>query len=291
MTIVGWFFSLAIAPFIYASAEASASEHTYQHEGRVCRRCPPGLYMKRRCTKSHDTICAPCTTNHYTQFWNYIHKCQYCNNFCQENQYVKSECNQFHNRVCECKDGYFWKYEFCMKQKECPQGFRVAAPGTPHKDTVCAKCGPGFFSSVSSATMQCQRHTNCTELGLKLDIVGTMWHDNLCSPCQPSGTEEGISECEEALFNFVARQNIRQKKMLQLGKALTILTQADVTQIKNGEQQTRLLLKDWKMKRDVSISTEDLVKALREVKLNKIARKVINKFLKSGNYKHRNIET
>lgn len=68
--------------------------------------------------------------------------------------------------------------------------------------------------------------------------------------------------------------------MLQLGKALTILTEDDVVQIKNGKQQTRLLLNVGKMKRDVSISAEDFVKALREVKLKKIAKKVIHKFLK-----------
>ncbi|XP_051879633.1 tumor necrosis factor receptor superfamily member 11B-like [Pristis pectinata] len=279
----GWFFSLVLASLIYASAKASVTEHTYQHEGRTCSRCPPGLYMKTRCTKSQDTICAPCPANHYTQFWNYVQKCQYCNNFCQENQYVKLECNQFHNRVCECKDGYFWKYEFCMKQAECPRGFGVKTAGTPLSNTVCVKCPPGFFSSVSSATMQCKRHTNCTELGLELDIAGTAWHDNLCNPCQPHESEEGTSECEAALFYFVVRQNIKQKKLLQLGKVLTILSQDDIRQIKNGKLQILPLLKKWKMQRGGSISAEDLVKALREVKLNKIAKKVAKKFLKYEN--------
>ncbi|XP_062898359.1 tumor necrosis factor receptor superfamily member 11B-like isoform X1 [Mobula hypostoma] len=277
-----WFFSLVFAPLIYASAKASVAEQTYQHQGRTCSRCPPGSYMKTPCTKTQDTVCAPCSEKHYTQFWNYLQKCQYCNNFCQENQYVKQDCNQYHNRVCECKDGYFLEHEFCMKQKECPPGFEVHTPGTPLSDTVCAKCPSGFFSSVTSTTAKCKRHTNCSELGLELDIAGTAWHDNLCSPCQPHDSEGGISVCEEALFHFVARQNIKQKKLLQLRKALTDSTQDDILQIKQDKQQILPLIKKWKMRRGANISAEDLVKVLRKVKLNKIARKVAKKFLKNG---------
>ncbi|XP_069776678.1 tumor necrosis factor receptor superfamily member 11B-like [Narcine bancroftii] len=276
-----WFFSLVIASLAYARSQSCAPECTYQHEGRICRHCPPGFYMKTYCTKDHDTICAPCSANHYTKFWNYVRKCQYCNNFCYENQYVKHECNQFHNRICECKDGYFLKYEFCIKHRECPQGFEVETPGTPYRDTVCKRCGPGFFSSESSASLLCKRHTNCTELGLELDIKGNAWHDNLCSPCQPHVSEEGISECEQALFYFVGRQKIKQKKILQLGKALGISPRDERKQVKNGKLQIIPLLKKWKMQQGVHISAEDLVKILRKVKLNKIVKKVMKKFLRN----------
>ncbi|XP_059840205.1 tumor necrosis factor receptor superfamily member 11B-like isoform X2 [Hypanus sabinus] len=274
-----WFFSLVFAPFIFASAKAvDVEERTYQHEGQTCTRCPPGTHLKTHCSKTQDTVCVPCSEKHYTQYWNYLQKCQYCNIFCQENQNVKRECDRYHNRVCECKDGYFLKYEFCVKQKECPPGSEVQTPGTPLRDTVCAKCPSGFFSSVTSATAKCERHTNCTDLGLELDVAGTAWHDNLCSPCQPRNSEEGISVCEEVLFNFVAQQNIRQKKLLQLIKVLTGSTQDDILQDK---LQLLPLLKKWKTQHGVNRSAEDLVTALKKVKLNKIAKKVAKKFLKA----------
>uniref|UniRef100_UPI00398F412C tumor necrosis factor receptor superfamily member 11B-like n=1 Tax=Pristiophorus japonicus TaxID=55135 RepID=UPI00398F412C len=280
-----WLLSLVIVFFVYASTEkCKASVPTYQYEDRTCNRCPPGQYMKIHCTKDHDTLCAPCLAYHYTQFWNYLKKCQYCNNFCKRNQYIKHDCNATHNRVCECNDGYFWKYEFCVKQKECLPGSGVKTTGTPYTDTVCVKCPRGFFSSVSSTTAQCKRQTNCTELGLKLDILGTAWHDNLCSPCQPHDSREGISECEEALFNFVARQKIGQRKVFTLGKMLLNMTKTNMLKTwndKQEQQQIRLLLEKWKMHQTESVTAEAFVKILRAAKFNKIAKKVAKKFLKS----------
>ncbi|GCC19471.1 hypothetical protein chiPu_0000013, partial [Chiloscyllium punctatum] len=277
-------FTLVSVIVIYISTEkCKASVPTFQHEGLTCSRCPPGQHMTLHCTKDHDTVCAPCSANHYTQFWNYLKKCQYCNNFCKENQNVKHECNATHNRVCECKDGYFWEYEFCMKQKACPPGYGVKTAGTPYSSTVCGKCAQGFFSSVTSATAQCKRHTNCTELGLKLDIPGTAWHDNLCSPCQPHGSEEDSTECEKALFNFVARQNIGQRKVFSLGKALLNKTRKSMLQTwneKEEQQQIMLLLLKWKMQQSANVTAEALMKILRAAKLNKVVKKLSRKFLR-----------
>ncbi|XP_067832390.1 tumor necrosis factor receptor superfamily member 6B-like [Heptranchias perlo] len=281
-----WLLSLVIAFFIDASTKkCMASVPTYQYGNQTCSRCPPGQHMKEHCTKDHDTLCAPCSADHYTQFWNYIHKCQYCNNFCKENQYVKHDCNATHNRVCECKNGYFWKYEFCMKHKECLPGSGVKTAGTPYTDTICVKCPPGYFSSVSSTTAQCKSHTNCTELGLKLDIFGTAWHDNLCSPCQPHNSREGISECEEALFYFVARQKIGQRKVFSLGKTLLNMNKRRMLQTWNDkgvQQQIMLFLEKWKMQQSKSVTADDFVKILKAAKLNKIAKKVARKFLKNS---------
>ncbi|XP_078073246.1 tumor necrosis factor receptor superfamily member 11B-like [Mustelus asterias] len=278
--------SLAFAFLIYASTEKCiAAVPTFQYEGRTCSRCPPGHYMKVYCTKDHDTICAPCSADHYTQFWNYLQKCQYCNNFCKDNQYVKHECNATHNRVCECNDGFFWKYEFCMKQKECLPGYGVKNAGTSYSDTVCGKCTRGFFSSVSSTTAKCKKHTNCTELGLKLDTLGTVWHDNLCSPCQPHDSKEGVTECEQTLFYFVARQKMEQWQVFSLGKALVNETRRNMRQTwddKQEHQQIMLYFDKWKKKQSENITAEALVKVLRAAKLNRIAKKVSKKFLKDN---------
>ncbi|XP_048385658.1 tumor necrosis factor receptor superfamily member 11B-like [Stegostoma tigrinum] len=276
--------TFVIVIIIYISIEkCKASVPTFQHEGLTCSRCPPGQHMVQHCTKDHDTECAPCSANHYTRYWNYLKKCQYCNNFCKENQNVKHECNATHNRVCECIDGYFWEYEFCMKQKTCLPGYEVKTTGTPYSNTICRKCARGFFSSVTSTIAQCKRHTNCTELGLKLDIPGTAWHDNLCSPCQPSGSEEDATECEKALFNFVARQKLGQRQVFSLGKALLNETKRNMLQTRNDmeeQQQIMLLFHKWKMQQSADVTVEALAKILRTAKLNKVVKKMSRKFLR-----------
>ncbi|XP_048451853.1 tumor necrosis factor receptor superfamily member 11B-like isoform X2 [Rhincodon typus] len=276
--------TFVIVIIIYISIEkCKASASTFQHEGLTCSRCPPGQHMVQHCTKDHDTQCAPCSASHYTQYWNYLKKCQYCNIFCKENQNVKHECNATHNRVCECKDGYFWEYEFCTKQKTCLPGYGVKTAGTPYSSTICRKCARGFFSSVTSTIAQCKRHTNCTELGLKLDIPGTAWHDNLCSPCQPSGSEEDTTECEKALFNFVARQKLGQRKVFSLGKALLNETKRNLLQTwndKEEQQQIMLLFHKWKIQQSADVTVEALVKILTAAKLNKVVKKMSRKFLR-----------
>ncbi|MGH0137704.1 UNVERIFIED_CONTAM: hypothetical protein FKN15_040745, partial [Acipenser sinensis] len=247
---------------------------TYLHQDPVtgqtltCNRCPPGQHLQNHCTATHQTICAPCSENYYTQYWNYIEKCQYCNNFCKENQFVKKECSPFHNRVCECRKGYYWHFEFCIKHSECPPEYGVKVEenyytqywnyiekcqycnnfckenqfvkkecspfhnrvcecrkgyywhfefcikhsecppeygvkveGTPHKDTVCEKCPPGWFSSVSSKHEKCLKHTDCESLNLIQIISGTGWHDNLCSSCtDPKATGTFLFKSTYASF-------------------------------------------------------------------------------------------
>ncbi|MBN3306085.1 TR11B factor, partial [Amia calva] len=162
---------------------------TYQHQDPVtgkmlsCDHCPPGTHLHSHCTATRQTVCAPCPASHYTQYWNYLYSCQYCNNFCNENQFVKKECSALHNRICECREGYFWDSEFCLKHTECPSGYGIKVKGTAYKDTLCEKCPSGYFSSKTLGHLSCVKHTNCTTLGLKQVLQGTAWHNSLCVPC------------------------------------------------------------------------------------------------------------
>ncbi|XP_007905719.2 tumor necrosis factor receptor superfamily member 11B isoform X2 [Callorhinchus milii] len=227
--------SLASVLIVCANqAECQQTVPTYQHRDQetgqmlTCSRCPPGQHLEKYCTGQHDSVCAPCSELHYTQFWNYIHKC------------------------------------------------------TPHMDTQCEICPDGFYSSISSTTEQCKRHTDCSALDLKLDVPGTSLYDNLCGPCQPGSSKEGLSKCEEIFFYFVSQQNLKQRQIFSIGKTLLNLPRANILERWNkGQHQQQVIdyLIEWKRKQKKSITVEMLVRALKKSKMNKIAKKVTKKFV------------
>ncbi|XP_042170569.1 tumor necrosis factor receptor superfamily member 6B-like isoform X2 [Oncorhynchus tshawytscha] len=165
----------------------SQTPATYHHldssTGQLltCHRCPPGHHMSAHCTATTQTVCTPCPSGHYTQYWNYLHKCLYCGTFCGEHQVVKEECSVLNDRVCECKGGYYWDADFCIRHSECPSGYGVKRRGTTETDTECEKCPPGSFSYSTSSRALCVNHTDCASLGRKTVLRGTCWHDNLCA--------------------------------------------------------------------------------------------------------------
>uniref|UniRef100_A0AAZ3Q5Y2 TNFR-Cys domain-containing protein n=1 Tax=Oncorhynchus tshawytscha TaxID=74940 RepID=A0AAZ3Q5Y2_ONCTS len=130
----------------------------------TCHRCPPGHHMSAHCTATTQTVCTPCPSGHYTQYWNYLHKCLYCGTFCGEHQVVKEECSVLNDRVCECKGGYYWDADFCIRHgvSFC---YGVKRRGTTETDTECEKCPPSSFSYSTSSRALCVNHTDCASLG------------------------------------------------------------------------------------------------------------------------------
>ncbi|KAK6490869.1 tumor necrosis factor receptor superfamily member 6B-like [Huso huso] len=265
---------------------------TYLHQDPItgqtltCNRCPPGQHLQNHCTATHQTICAPCSENYYTQYWNYIEKCQYCNNFCKENQLVKKECSPFHNRVCECRKGYYWHFEFCIKHSECPPEYGVKVEGTPHKDTVCEKCPPGWFSSVSSKHEMCLKHTDCESLNLIQIISGTGWHDNLCSSCTDPKATGGRTSREEILALFFARQNMAHKQVIRFGRKLFGREAQKIFKKAGNISPQKLMIlyiKEWKSGQNTDGNTsEEFLEKLREARLKKVAKRLEKKFHVTG---------
>lgn len=95
----------------------------------TCNKCPPGTHLRKHCTKDSRTECGPCPKSHYTEIWNYIERCQYCNIFCTDDQFVSVQCTQFHNRKCECKDGFYMRHGSCSRHRRCPPGEGVISNG------------------------------------------------------------------------------------------------------------------------------------------------------------------
>lgn len=177
-----------------------------------CDRCPPGTFLRARCSSIKKSECAPCPQGSFTELWNYIGRCLRCGD-CGRNQVVKKECTANSDCQCECKQGYFYRqdYDMCVRHSECPSGQGVLAKGTaslhylrfilpltvsfidrlcvspagtPERDTVCGRCSVGTFSDISSTDQNCTQHKSCSDAGMHLVLKGAVWHDSLCANCR-----------------------------------------------------------------------------------------------------------
>ncbi|XP_042291079.1 tumor necrosis factor receptor superfamily member 6B-like isoform X2 [Thunnus maccoyii] len=181
----------------------------------VCDKCPPGTYLLSRCTMTQKSVCAPCPRGSYTELWNYIGRCLRCG-VCGKNQVEKRVCSADSDCQCECKQGYYYKYDMCLRHRECPSGEGVQTKGTPHADTVCHVCPNGTYSACSSAEQSCMQHQNCEASGLRLVLKGSNWHDSVCSSCEANGSKDGAEYLREILPAFFIHQRIGNKRLRQI---------------------------------------------------------------------------
>lgn len=98
-------------------------------EWLVCSQCPPGTFVQRPCGRDSPTACSACPQRHYTQFWNYLERCRYCNVICGEREEEAQPCTATRNRACRCRAGHFAHAGFCLEHAPCPPGAGVVAPG------------------------------------------------------------------------------------------------------------------------------------------------------------------
>ncbi|XP_016852493.2 tumor necrosis factor receptor superfamily member 6B isoform X1 [Anolis carolinensis] len=195
-------------------------------EALECQQCPPGTYVSHHCTKESKTECKPCPDLHYTEYWNYLNSCLYCNVFCNFMEEEAQPCNFTQNRVCRCKPGYHSEQDFCIKHSSCPPGSEVAQMGNPYQDTKCQECPQGTFSSTSSMD-PCQPHQNCSAQDLEVNVPGNQFHDTLCTACKlknPNRTSDGLEdwlgseECQDAFIDFVPYSIKSAKRLRNLNR-------------------------------------------------------------------------
>ncbi|CAF99995.1 unnamed protein product [Tetraodon nigroviridis] len=101
---------------------------TYEHldpstgKTLLCDKCRPGTHLAAHCTPSTPTKCLPCEENQFTELWNYLPRCLYCSNYCDDSQEVAKECSATNDRVCRCKEGLYSSSGFCFSHSECQPG-------------------------------------------------------------------------------------------------------------------------------------------------------------------------
>ncbi|NXH15579.1 TNF6B factor, partial [Bucco capensis] len=254
-------------------------------EKLTCQQCPPGTFVSQHCTKDRQTVCEPCPELHYTQYWNYLERCRYCNVICGEQQLEVQRCNGTHNRACQCRQGFYSELELCIRHSQCPPGYGVLRAGTPFEDTKCYPCPRGFFSSSASSTQPCQAHQDCQQQGKVTNVLGNQYHDTLCTSCTPgrrnsssqaSALEE--EECQQAMIDFVVYQDISIRKLRRLQQILQPRPRKEVAGNKAAVQEKfRTLLTH--LKADHSEVTKELLEALRAAKLHSLEEKVRKRFL------------
>ncbi|KAJ8369651.1 hypothetical protein SKAU_G00096790 [Synaphobranchus kaupii] len=213
--------ALAFAPRTSSELQAPTYKWTDDVTGvpLTCYKCPPGTRMVKHCTKDKPTVCGQCPQSHYTEFWNYLERCRYCNVFCMDDQFEKSPCNATHNRVCECKSGYYFNEGFCTKHSACPPGEGVSLNGTAYADAKCAPCEEGYFSAEFSSIKQCQKHSLC-EAGERA-IPGHEKQDTFCTLCKIrspaiASSPEDQTTCDRAVMTYVSQYHLRLKKYKRL---------------------------------------------------------------------------
>ncbi|XP_071356593.1 tumor necrosis factor receptor superfamily member 6B [Trachinotus anak] len=182
-----------------------------------CDRCPPGTYLRARCTSTHKSVCAPCPSGSFTGLWNHISKCLRCG-VCSHNQVVKTACTASSDCQCECKQGHYYKaeYELCVRHKECASGHGVLSRGTADEDTVCHVCPNGTFSDTVSAQHNCTQHKSCEAPGQQLVLRGSTWHDSVCMNCRDLRSKDGAIYLKEILPAFFLHQKIHIKRLRRI---------------------------------------------------------------------------
>ncbi|XP_045914148.1 tumor necrosis factor receptor superfamily member 6B-like isoform X2 [Micropterus dolomieu] len=183
----------------------------------VCDKCPPGTFMKARCTSTHKSECAPCPQGSFTELWNYIGKCLRCG-ACGQNQVEKTACSAERDCQCECKKGYYYKknYDMCFLHSECPPGQGVLTQGTADEDTVCHTCPNGSYSDTVSAHQNCTEHTICKDAGLELVLKGSIWHNSVCTSNEELKSRNGGDYLKEILPTFFVHQKMSLRRLRQI---------------------------------------------------------------------------
>ncbi|XP_068425780.1 tumor necrosis factor receptor superfamily member 6B-like [Clinocottus analis] len=207
--------SMLLFPFLLLLSGVESTP-TFTHrdsltgEALICDKCPPGTYMKAYCTASTRTECAPCRSHHFTELWNYLPKCLYCNNLCVENQEVETECTATSNRVCRCRDGFYMTGDSCSRHRACGPGHGVLNKGTLQTDTECETCSDGYFSTSSSALESCVKHQECASGQIVL-LPGSLKQDAMCGSCED--LSNGSETLRTFFSGFLSMHRIRVIKM------------------------------------------------------------------------------
>ncbi|XP_040909805.1 tumor necrosis factor receptor superfamily member 6B-like isoform X2 [Toxotes jaculatrix] len=182
-----------------------------------CERCPPGTYLRSRCTSTLKSECAPCPTGSFTELWNHIGKCLRCG-VCGQNQVVKTACTANSDCQCECKRGFYYKrkYDLCVRHSECPSGQGLLTAGTADEDTVCHICPNGTFSDTVSAHHNCTEHQSCYAVGLQLLLRGSTWHNSVCMADDGLASRDGAIYLKEILPAFFLHQKTSIRRLRRI---------------------------------------------------------------------------
>ncbi|GAA6229253.1 tumor necrosis factor receptor superfamily member 5-like [Lates japonicus] len=162
---------------------AKCQSDQYPKEGRCCKRCPAGKYVKADCDATKETECGDCDSGFYTATINHMLTCQRCRDCKSERQTIATECTRTTDAVCGCVNDYFCSNELCdhcQRLTTCKVGEGVKVPANRTSNAICAPCKEGTYSNVTDSYSPCKAHTRCEELGREQRTPGTTTTDAVC---------------------------------------------------------------------------------------------------------------
>lgn len=194
----------------------------------TCAQCPPGQFLRRRCTESTESVCEDCPPGSFTALWNYIGRCLRCG-ICGRNMVQHRVCQRDRDCACQCKPGYYYKERagMCVRWAECGTGTGVTVPGSPVRNTECAPCANGTFSDRVSSESGCSAHSLCQAPGSKVILKGNAWHDLICAgSCEEACRHDGVDFLRRLLPSFFSHHSLSLRRLRHVHSKLP---SADVT--------------------------------------------------------------
>ncbi|KAJ8339229.1 hypothetical protein SKAU_G00360150 [Synaphobranchus kaupii] len=115
----------------------------YAHDGRCCKNCDAGTYVKKPCAKALEVgSCAPCEPGTYTEHATGMNRCLTCTS-CHMDQEETVPCTQTQNRQCQCRRGSFCETdkpcEVCKKCVKCKEDEEKVRNCTTTSNAKCRK--------------------------------------------------------------------------------------------------------------------------------------------------------
>ncbi|XP_066495879.1 tumor necrosis factor receptor superfamily member 10A-like [Tiliqua scincoides] len=148
--------SLSLTPNHHLQALRGMTYDFYQHDGRWCKKCPPGTYVSAHCTRSEaEGTCLPCPDDTFFQHKNEHSSCSSCKTCRLLDEVERKPCTKTNNTQCACKTGSYCSpglpCETCLKcSPRCPDGEVMVHPCTPESDIQCEK--PSTVTPPTSPT-------------------------------------------------------------------------------------------------------------------------------------------
>ncbi|XP_048881532.1 tumor necrosis factor receptor superfamily member 5 isoform X2 [Brienomyrus brachyistius] len=194
----------------------------YPQENTCCNFCEPGYRLENPCKGgSPNPKCKKCNPGFYMDTYNKERQCHTCFDCTMKYMMYVLHCTSTSNSVCGCVPGYRCTDTACSNCKRItsetpdtpPEGLEKLTP-TEAAETS-APCEPGAF--YSETFRKCEKHKNCTSLGLSVVTAGNSTHDAVCD----SPTTSAVSKISPVHTAPVSP--VKEGKQFWLEKSLLFL--------------------------------------------------------------------
>ncbi|XP_061689102.1 tumor necrosis factor receptor superfamily member 18 isoform X2 [Syngnathoides biaculeatus] len=151
--------------------------------GRCCKLCPPGQYLKEFCTETTETVCLPCPDNSFSLQHNAFDKCTECHSCQGAHRERELPCYSTANAKCTCLDGFLCSDDACSQcvENNCDAGERAVKTGSVAglRQYKCQSACPDH-EYLDTKMNICKPKLQCKREGLLERFPGNTTHNAVC---------------------------------------------------------------------------------------------------------------